>query len=612
MKARLASLISLSLLALHPGGGLAEEPAPAPAPPAPVAPPAGATFSYAQGGAEWDGLCARSFPQSPIDIALPEGEGGLDSKALRFHYPPAYPWQSGIALRHDGARVVLARGAGNDTALAVGTDEGLGYMIRDGVKYPVVRVEFHAPSEHTVRGQRFDMEMQIVHQRQGSAGTDNLVVVAALFSAPSEKEPANKWLQDALMWDHLPASPGERRDLTAPIQLGSGVAGLHSGYYRYAGSLTAPPCAAQVEWNVMETVQYMSFAQKFAISQLFAGNPRFARTHGNNRDTQPLMSRAVTLHNHHQRGDGDGRAPASPGPEQAAPEAGVSAPRWDKGGAPPEAVNRTQEELDRQADEARPATQPELYRLHGRDWAGACRTGREQSPIDIRLETGNPHGDFEASFTYREVPVTSVAHKGFALVVDPTRSPGVLATGGLEYSLFRVQFHTPAEHLVDGRRADMEMQLVHRRALKADIDGRTHDYAVLSVLFRNGGFTENALLKQLGERLPTAAGSSSPLGGALFNLNAVNGLGEGYYSYAGSLSAPPCTEGVRRFVLRTVQDMSQIQLNTWRAAVSGNYRDVQPRNYRGVVVHNVNDHIDIVPPTRPLASSSSFKAALQP
>jgi len=242
-----------------------------------------------------------------------------------------------------------------------------------------------------------------------------------------------------------------------------------------------------------------------------------------------------------------------------------------------------------------PATLPKLYHHHGSDWTGLCKTGRTQSPINIKPHfCGNPHGDYEFQYNYNPVN-TTLENNGWAMVMK-----GNFGTLKIEtdtnpepYVAREIIFHTPAEHTVDGRRAAMELEIVHTRG-KLNI---LHT-VVVSVLFHESLQEASDFLYSVGwNSLPPRKGDFTTLPNKV-NLNLLKGLKKGYYSYAGSMSRPPCREGVIRIVMRTYNDASKHQVDQVRAIFNGNYRALQRTNDRGVHVQNVNDAVDALPKFR--------------
>jgi carbonic anhydrase len=115
------------------------------------------------------------------------------------------------------------------------------------------------------------------------------------------------------------------------------------------------------------------------------------------------------------------------------------------------------------------------------------------------------------------------------------------------------------------------MHLVHQ-----DKDNRL---AVVGVFFELGSNHEN--LQKLWDRLPTKAGASVS-GGAVINVTTLLPVERAYYHYMGSLTTPPCSEGVRWLVLKNPVYVSKNQVNTFKKLFPANYRPVMPLNSRNI------------------------------
>jgi carbonic anhydrase len=197
-----------------------------------------------------------------------------------------------------------------------------------------------------------------------------------------------------------------------------------------------------------------------------------------------------------------------------------------------------------------------------------CSEGRRQSPVDL---TGGETADLPAiDFAYRPAEL-EVENNGHSLEAE--YPPGSsMAIDGTEYQLKQFHFHAPSEHRLGGRALPLEFHLVH----EAD-DGRI---AVLGVLVRQG--RENPAFALLAPATPEEEGESVPVEG---EVNARDVLPEGAasgprWSYSGSLTTPPCTEGVRWEVLTDPIEMSAAQIESYTTAYESNNRPLQPLNDR--------------------------------
>jgi carbonic anhydrase len=199
----------------------------------------------------------------------------------------------------------------------------------------------------------------------------------------------------------------------------------------------------------------------------------------------------------------------------------------------------------------------------------SCKLGKEQSPIDI-------HGAKKAKLD----PIGFHYTAGDAEVVNNGHTVQVnLAAGGTinlsdgEYKLLQFHFHTPSEEKINGKNYPLVAHLVHKNA--------AGNLAVVAVLFKVG--KENAALKQVFASLPAKAGDKQPLEGGI-DLTSVLPSEQGYYAFKGSLTTPPCSEGVRWQVLKTVSEISAKQLATFKKLYPMNARPVQPLNGREIQV----------------------------
>ena len=200
----------------------------------------------------------------------------------------------------------------------------------------------------------------------------------------------------------------------------------------------------------------------------------------------------------------------------------------------------------------------------------ACKEGKTQSPIDIRY---GQRMDYQPlSFQYRS-DTLAVTNDGHSIRVDA--GPGsFLTVNGREYALQQYHFHTPSEHGIQGVRADMEVHLVHR-----DAQGRI---AVVAVLM-NGGRRTNSTLKRIADALPRIAGQSFYGRQVATNPLFLLPPERSYFSYPGSLTTPPCTEGVDWFVMAEPVEVDAALVARFRQAMGENARPLQPDNARPVL-----------------------------
>jgi len=199
-----------------------------------------------------------------------------------------------------------------------------------------------------------------------------------------------------------------------------------------------------------------------------------------------------------------------------------------------------------------------------------CSTGLSQSPIDI-ITAQVDDIDLEAlRFAYGGTPL-DIENNGHTIQVNVS-SDATLSIGESRFKLAQFHFHGPSEHKIDGIHAPLEMHLVH------------HDdaglLAVVGVLIEAGD--ANPELAKAWTHMPTEAGTSQTPAGVKIDLpGLLPGSTEGYH-YQGSLTTPPCTEGVRWVVLMEPIQASPAQIDAFGAVVPPNNRPTQMLNGRTV------------------------------
>ena len=175
-------------------------------------------------------------------------------------------------------------------------------------------------------------------------------------------------------------------------------------------------------------------------------------------------------------------------------------------------------------------------------------------------------------FQYQPMPL-SVTHKGYTVQVDFAEGSTV-EVGGEHFTLLQFHLHTPSEHTMDGRSIPAELHLVH-----ADSVG---NLAVVGVLLEEGD--TNEAYTPLVENLPAQAGEQRTAE-AMFNAADLLPANLQYVRYDGSLTTPPCTEGVKWHVLTEPVTLSATQIEAITALIPNTNRPVQPLNERELVMN---------------------------
>ena len=181
----------------------------------------------------------------------------------------------------------------------------------------------------------------------------------------------------------------------------------------------------------------------------------------------------------------------------------------------------------------------------------ACSKGHEQSPIDIhgaRLNKKLQPIEFHYIAASLELDNTG------NLIVAHVKPGSYIVADGVRYDLQQFEFHHPSESAVNGKLTDMDVELLHKSA-----DGKL---AIIEIRMAMDRGSPNAVLAMLWPHLPKTAGARETV------TEMVNPRGflpqyHGYSTYMGSLSTPPCTEGVRWFVLENEISVNLDQIRTY-------------------------------------------------
>ena len=200
----------------------------------------------------------------------------------------------------------------------------------------------------------------------------------------------------------------------------------------------------------------------------------------------------------------------------------------------------------------------------------ACGSGRAQSPIDIKGPL--PVNLTDIGFNYTPSAL-AIFNNGHTIQVNYDQGSSITYNEDV-YQLVQFHFHHPSEHTLNGVPFAMELHLVHRDA--------AGNLAVVGVMLRQGSATNDAYAAVF-DHLPTTV-STAP-GASDLKINAADLLPKDrlYTTYLGSLTTPPCTEGVRWLVLQTPVDLSAAQIEAFGKLFESDARPVQPLNNRDLL-----------------------------
>lgn len=204
-------------------------------------------------------------------------------------------------------------------------------------------------------------------------------------------------------------------------------------------------------------------------------------------------------------------------------------------------------------------------------WGGTCKTGKAQSPIDIRTAFAKVEALPPLTFDYRPGMLRIIDNGHTVQVnVDPGSS---LTVGHDHYQLVQFHFHKPSEEAIDGRHYAMVAHLVHR--------DRKGNLAVVAVLLDAG--RENSLIAKLWRNIPKEKEQEKTLAAVTIDPGQLIPADRAYFTFNGSLTTPPCSEQVRWFVLKAPMAIGTSQLVRFARLYRTNARPVQPINGRQVL-----------------------------
>lgn len=234
--------------------------------------------------------------------------------------------------------------------------------------------------------------------------------------------------------------------------------------------------------------------------------------------------------------------------------------------------------VEKAAEKAPPAK-------HGAHWAYAGETGpsnwaklspdnyqcagKNQSPVNL---TGFIEADLRPIEFKYDTGINDVLNNGHTIQVNYAKGSSI-KLDGQTFNLIQMHFHAPSENQIRGKSYPLEGHLVH-----ADKDG---NLAVIAVMYNIGA--ENAGLAKVWSQMPTQAGEKKPLGGKLL-ANDLMPATRDYYRFNGSLTTPPCSEGVRWLVLKAAGTASKGQVDAFAKLMKhGNNRPLQAANARPIL-----------------------------
>lgn len=194
-----------------------------------------------------------------------------------------------------------------------------------------------------------------------------------------------------------------------------------------------------------------------------------------------------------------------------------------------------------------------------------CASGVAQSPIDISKTV---KADLPALGINYASTTLSLTNNGHTVQANLPKG-NTLTVGAHPYELLQLHFHTPSEETLGGKHLPMVAHFVHRDAAGA--------LGVLGVLLKQG--KTSAAYAPIFSHLPRPK-QRIEVDELTLDLAALLPENKGYYAYEGSLTTPPCSEGVSWMVLKTPVELGAQQIKAFQRLFKKNARPVQPLNGR--------------------------------
>ena len=208
-----------------------------------------------------------------------------------------------------------------------------------------------------------------------------------------------------------------------------------------------------------------------------------------------------------------------------------------------------------------------------------CEQGVHQSPIDLTDANEIQYAQMERVIgtvgmdVEQRAEVMDVLDNGHTVQITSDADIGI-SIDGREYGLLQFHFHSPSEHTIDGRVFPLETHFV--------MGNEAGQLAVVSYLYEEGEENEDYIPIVAG--LPQNTGEQRKLEDLDFDLEALKPLAGDFFAYPGSLTTPPCSEGVVWLVHAEPEEMSAEQLAAFANTLENNARPVQPRHVRQLLL----------------------------
>jgi len=202
-------------------------------------------------------LCTSGKNQSPVNVDTKK-TGINRSTGIKFNYGLTLP----ETITNTGSLIQV-------------NTRGWAKIKVEGIEFKLMHIDFHSPSEHTIDGKHYPMEVQFVHKSE-----DGQLAIVSRMAVPGRPD---RTLRKLL--EHLPMQAGQTEKLPSNALKNIEMKKKYGNYYRYNGSTTTSPCEEGVRWYLLRTPMSFSKAQYEAL--------RSALKEDNNRAIQDLNARVI-------------------------------------------------------------------------------------------------------------------------------------------------------------------------------------------------------------------------------------------------------------------------------------------------------------------------------
>ena len=230
------------------------------------------SYTYAQAGTDWPGLCSTGTNQSPVNLPAKAQASAYSS----YIFPNYFPWSNCPATTCVCCSYSLQL-----------TTTGTFIMKEDGqsLVYKPSFLAFHSPSEHQFSGTSHDVEVQIFHNLFSGQTSHTVAAVSLFFDAAGDTDLP-------FFSQFVDSQAGSLANVATLLNMTTVISQMTTfqDYFYYEGSMTTPPCTESVNWVLLPEAMTISEAQLAVFTKLWSG-AGFKR--GNSRGLQKLNGRNV-------------------------------------------------------------------------------------------------------------------------------------------------------------------------------------------------------------------------------------------------------------------------------------------------------------------------------